>query len=116
MGRPPQFSANPNTRTRRQDGSATSCRLPGLSPGGRQLGTGPAARSRTGESRLAKEKQHGGSPHRVGAHQPRSEEHTSELPSLMRNSYAVLCLKKKTKPVSLATLSSRTTTASLART
>src|SRR3546814_10408873 len=24
----------------------------------------------------------------------RSEEHTSELPSLMRNSYAVLCLKK----------------------
>src|SRR3546814_5526260 len=26
----------------------------------------------------------------------RSEEHTSELPSLMRNSYAVYCLKKKT--------------------
>src|SRR3546814_4245893 len=26
---------------------------------------------------------------------PRSEEHTSELQSLMRNSYAVLCLKKK---------------------
>src|SRR3546814_3893753 len=26
----------------------------------------------------------------------RSEEHTSELQSLMRNSYAVLCLKKKT--------------------
>src|SRR3546814_10707947 len=25
----------------------------------------------------------------------RSEEHTSELPSLMRNSYAVFCLKKK---------------------
>src|SRR3546814_9189859 len=29
--------------------------------------------------------------------QIRSEEHTSELQSLMRNSYAVLCLKKKTK-------------------
>src|SRR3546814_503527 len=28
---------------------------------------------------------------------PRSEEHTSELQSLMRISYAVLCLKKKTK-------------------
>src|SRR3546814_10070421 len=28
---------------------------------------------------------------------PRSEEHTSELQSLMRNSYAVFCLKKKTK-------------------
>src|SRR3546814_10699190 len=27
---------------------------------------------------------------------PRSEEHTSELPSLMRISYAVFCLKKKT--------------------
>src|SRR3546814_5534059 len=27
--------------------------------------------------------------------QPRSEEHTSELQSLMRLSYAVLCLKKK---------------------
>src|SRR3546814_2725621 len=28
--------------------------------------------------------------------EPRSEEHTSELQSLMRNSYAVFCLKKKT--------------------
>src|SRR3546814_9483613 len=28
---------------------------------------------------------------------PRSEEHTSELQSLMRISYAVLCLKTKTK-------------------
>src|SRR3546814_10785824 len=27
----------------------------------------------------------------------RSEEHTSELPSLMRSSYAVFCLKKKNK-------------------
>src|SRR3546814_3454584 len=29
-------------------------------------------------------------------HQRRSEEHTSELQSLMRISYAVFCLKKKT--------------------
>src|SRR3546814_1378874 len=28
----------------------------------------------------------------------RSEEHTSELQSLMRNSYAVFCLKKKKNP------------------
>src|SRR3546814_10599406 len=28
----------------------------------------------------------------------RSEEHTSELPSLMRISYAVFCLRKNTKP------------------
>src|SRR3546814_4934745 len=31
------------------------------------------------------------------AHQRRSEEHTSELQSLMRISYAVFCLKKKNK-------------------
>src|SRR3546814_1808127 len=30
----------------------------------------------------------------------RSEEHTSELQSLMRISYAVFCLKKKNKPIS----------------
>src|SRR3546814_8257955 len=29
-------------------------------------------------------------------HPSKSEEHTSELQSLMRNSYAVFCLKKKT--------------------
>src|SRR3546814_6462555 len=37
--------------------------------------------------------------HRLGAarsgHRDRSEEHTSELQSLMRPSYAVFCLKKK---------------------
>src|SRR3546814_14469380 len=33
---------------------------------------------------------------RRGARRARSEEHTSELQSLMRISYAVFCLKKKT--------------------
>src|SRR3546814_9123865 len=33
----------------------------------------------------------------------RSEEHTSELQSLMRNSYAVFCLKKKKKPTTIIT-------------
>src|SRR3546814_8890287 len=33
----------------------------------------------------------------VGARRRRSEEHTSELQSLMRISYAVFCLKKKNK-------------------
>src|SRR3546814_5284485 len=33
--------------------------------------------------------------HRPGSYAARSEEHTSELQSLMRNSYAVFCLKKK---------------------
>src|SRR3546814_9648386 len=32
-------------------------------------------------------------------HRPRSEEHTSELQSLMRISYAVFCLKKKKKTI-----------------
>src|SRR3546814_4975098 len=32
-------------------------------------------------------------------HQARSEEHTSELQSLMRISYAVFCLKKKNKSI-----------------
>src|SRR3546814_2250155 len=31
----------------------------------------------------------------------RSEEHTSELQSLMRTSYAVFCLKKKTQPTTI---------------
>src|SRR3546814_2221751 len=37
-----------------------------------------------------------GQPFEVGVRE-RSEEHTSELQSLMRSSYAVFCLKKKTK-------------------
>src|SRR3546814_5528881 len=35
---------------------------------------------------------------RLAAQPVRSEEHTSELQSLMRISYAVFCLKKKTTP------------------
>src|SRR3546814_3520141 len=35
---------------------------------------------------------------RIG-HYRRSEEHTSELQSLMRNSYAVFCLKKKKEQI-----------------
>src|SRR3546814_1862829 len=35
----------------------------------------------------------------------RSEEHTSELQSLMRISYAVFCLKKKTQPANTNTYS-----------
>src|SRR3546814_9119256 len=44
-------------------------------------------------------RRHGAEQRRRGGAQqgvPRSEEHTSELPSLMRISYAVFCLKKKT--------------------
>src|SRR3546814_3426277 len=37
----------------------------------------------------------------VGGRSLRSEEHTSELQSLMRISYAVFCLKKKTKTATI---------------
>src|SRR3546814_2674203 len=35
----------------------------------------------------------------IGSVGRRSEEHTSELQSLMRSSYAVFCLKKKKQPI-----------------
>src|SRR3546814_9922238 len=41
--------------------------------------------------------QHGILARTAGKYQERSEEHTSELQSLMRISYAVFCLKKKKK-------------------
>src|SRR3546814_10739673 len=41
------------------------------------------------------------------ARDPRSEEHTSELQSLMRISYAVFCLKKKTYKTIHSTLATR---------
>src|SRR3546814_2651546 len=40
---------------------------------------------------------------RLNAAQSRSEEHTSELQSLMRISYAVFCLKKKKKRSTIST-------------
>src|SRR3546814_5535001 len=40
---------------------------------------------------------------RIARDRWRSEEHTSELQSLMRISYAVFCLKKKTKKIIIYT-------------
>src|SRR3546814_3936043 len=47
---------------------------------------------------------HGPSPSKERDRAARSEEHTSELQSLMRISYAVFCLKKKTNNNTKATL------------
>src|SRR3546814_10008975 len=44
-----------------------------------------------------------GANNKAGSLQARSEEHTSELQSLMRISYAVFCLKQKTDIKSLQT-------------
>src|SRR3546814_8593949 len=41
---------------------------------------------------------------RGGGYDNRSEEHTSELQSLMRNSHAVFCLKKKTHTYHITSL------------
>src|SRR3546814_6100708 len=48
--------------------------------------------------------EHGGQAHRLNRrHGGRSEEHTSELQSLMRISYAVFCLKKKKQKTHIPT-------------
>src|SRR3546814_9978553 len=47
---------------------------------------------------------------------PRSEEHTSELQSLMRISYAVFCLKKKKRKQNMKTKTTRKTYKSHAET
>src|SRR3546814_2603830 len=61
------------------------------SPGnGRRFPGLPRGRCRDREGRLRDER-------RVRVPRSRSEEHTSELQSLMRISYAVFCLKKKIK-------------------
>src|SRR3546814_6049501 len=49
---------------------------------------------------LQPESPHSLSRHDLGGWPSRSEEHTSELQSLMRISYAVFCLKKKNQQLS----------------
>src|SRR3546814_6279902 len=53
-----------------------------------EIGGGVARQRRLGEMRVRRQKA-------IGGGVDRSEEHTSELQSLMRISYAVFCLKKK---------------------
>src|SRR3546814_1966118 len=53
---------------------------------------------------IAAQRNETGAAHQILQIRSRSEEHTSELQSLMRNSYAVFCLKKQDyKSTSLAT-------------
>src|SRR3546814_996479 len=53
---------------------------------------------RTVVSFVTKRRTHGANSYSTSSWHARSEEHTSELQSLMRISYAVFCLKKKNKP------------------
>src|SRR3546814_8651512 len=59
-----------------------------------QIGEGDAVIAGTGQGRGAIAVLACGAPHVDVREQRRSEEHTSELQSLMRISYAVCCLKK----------------------
>src|SRR3546814_5682182 len=65
----------------------------------RAYAVGPVGGPQTGVTTLRGRMSSSSASARVGAWPPRrSEEHTSELQSLMRISYAVFCLKKK-KPL-----------------
>src|SRR3546814_10808526 len=72
--------------------SAEAAARPGRSRGRAAAGTGRDDRGATPHRAAGEAHPRAGEP--VG---DRSEEHTSELQSLMRISYAVFCLKKKKK-------------------
>src|SRR3546814_2595948 len=78
------------------DAGAGRCRRRGCAaqPGAAGAACGPVLPGRQGGSQGAED---------------RSEEHTSELQSLMRISYAVFCLKKKKKDLEPRTSTKRTT-------
>src|SRR3546814_4067177 len=81
-----------NRPTRRKGRRGARGARPSFKDAGARLGDALAATAKA-ETKLAQAR------HRVEAAKrrtDRSEEHTSELQSLMRNSYAVFCLKKKT--------------------
>src|SRR3546814_4134462 len=80
-------------------------------PGARRL-RGAALAQQIGHDRLQRRDRHEHVARKLPARRrSRSEEHTSELQSLMRNSYAVFCLNKKntrTRTRSLTTIVSHT--------
>src|SRR3546814_5079568 len=69
----------------------------GRHPKFRSLASHPNGRDISRKHRVAAYKSGSSSPHHPYNQQRRSAEHTSELQSLMRISYAVFCLKKKIK-------------------
>src|SRR3546814_3495819 len=62
------------------------------------LGADTRDRGEIQRDRAALQQHHGGGAEPAGGRDRRSEEHTSELQSLMRISYAVFCLKKQKQP------------------
>src|SRR3546814_7296091 len=76
----------------------------------RQCRIGTADPARRGQLDDRRARHHPFGAVRTRAARGRSEEHTSELQSLMRISYAVFCLKKKTTQKSTATSTTATHT------
>src|SRR3546814_5760785 len=105
-------------RSRRRDAFYLCCRLAGGSDGNATLArpaeAGGVVRRRAMQGCFWGTAPRGGAAdcHRAGARRiarqsVRSEEHTSELQSLMRISYAVFCLKKKKQNTRYTTYSTR---------
>src|SRR3546814_3734825 len=69
----------------------------GVEPLDRLLAHPALAADHIAAEHQAEDRQHGLEDGLHGQRDARSEEHTSELQSLMRTSYAVFCLKKKKK-------------------
>src|SRR3546814_9300089 len=89
-------------------------RRAGRPPSARALGAGPRVRLRCRQVRGAAaaacpRDRHPESRRPFAGGERRSEEHTSELQSLMRTSYAVFCLKKKQNNHTISLLSTNTT-------
>src|SRR3546814_1177822 len=101
MRRPPRATRTDprfpyTTLCRATDGLAVAQhqKTPPGGPGKEAGGLGKEAAGRSGKGRRQGEASRRGAEQRQGM--ARSEEHTSELQSLMRSSYAVFCLKHKT--------------------
>src|SRR3546814_3464317 len=98
----------PTERAREAGGASLA---PPAAPGGRRCRAAAAVRSRlpvvqhpAAEHRQRRRKVHRRHRGADRRQRPRSEEHTSELQSLMRISYAVFCLKKKKKNTNTTTV------------
>src|SRR3546814_5314868 len=83
-------------RTRRRRGSRRVCGVPARTAGShpRRVGSKGEARKRASSPSTRDHRASPRSAHYGSQRSHRSEEHTSELQSLMRISYAVFCLKK----------------------
>src|SRR3546814_3491455 len=91
LAQPPQRHHRRQHRRKRHQPDEVECEAEGQDEG-QPRGGGGGGGSTGGGTAQDDRRPDAPTPYRT-----RSEEHTSELQSLMRNSYAVFCLKKKTR-------------------